>query len=313
MPKTSGSDPLSSSPTSQSQASWSVAKHDTLPGIDLWLNPSDTHAYLLAFLDADGLDFAPPYSPVREAVNGIVEELKARDRKGQAPSGDVSDQRLRTWKSVFEGFGILLVDEYGKIKLSPLGRTLKTVYGQINEKIEGANDHIAKLAVSVLNRQLLRNPVDGANYREDVDVHPFRFMWKAMRQLDDKLHWEEMNRVLMRVVHSKEEDGAIEHIRKVRKLAVATYDSKTLALLGHPAVSEGNETKRRITPWFSRGGFGGLLISSDDDENGFRLLSQKYKPLIDEALENDVAVPPEAQSSPPAYLKYLTEVPQIAD
>jgi hypothetical protein len=300
-------------PTSNEQKSWSVAQHDTIPAVDLWLNPLDAHTYLFAFLDAEGTAFAPPYTPVRTAVTRIVDQSKARDRKGQAPSGDVADQRLRTWKSVFESFGLLLVDETGTIRLSPFGRALKLAYAQINDKIEGANDHIAKLAVSVLNRQALRNPLDGVNYPEDANVRPFRLIWKAMRQLDDRLHWEEVNRVLMHVLYEKDEAAAIDHIRQVRKQAGSIYNAATLRQLGDPAVSQGAETKRRVTPWFSRAGFGGLLISADDDENGFRILSAKYRNLIDDELEKNLTVPSSALVSPAAYLTFITEEPRITE
>ena len=138
----------------------------------MWLNPLDTHTYLFAFLDADGEDYSPPYDSVRESVQNLLHEVTSRERKGQAPTADLSDQRIRTWKSVFESFGLLTVDDDARIKLSPLGRVLKSVYAQVNERIEGANDHIAKLAVNVLNRQTLRNPLDGGAYPEDANGKP---------------------------------------------------------------------------------------------------------------------------------------------
>lgn len=299
------------SQASSYQTSWSVAQHDTIPAVDLWLNPLDTHTYLFAFLRADGEQFLPPYGPVRDAVTQIVSDAASRERKGQAPSGDVSNQRLRTWKSVFESFGLLLVDETSRIRLSPLGRALNTLYSQIDDKIEGANDHIAKLAVGVLNRQTLRNPLDGTNYPEDTDVRPFRFMWKAMRQLDDKLHWEEMNRVLMHVRYAKDEDAAIAHIREIRAASSGKYDSSNVDQLGTPAVSQGDETKRRVTPWLSRAGFGGLLISPNDDQAGYRHLKAKYKPLLDDALQTQIIIPPEALTSPAAYVRYITSEPGL--
>jgi hypothetical protein len=299
-------------PDPPQSAPWSVAKHDTVPGIDLWLSPLDTHTYLFAFLDTDGEEFLPPYGAVRDAVARIVADVKERQKPGQAPSGDVSPQRLRTWKAVFESFGFLLTDETNRLRLTPLGRAVRTLYGEVNRRIEGANDHLAKLAVGVLNRHLLRNPIEVGSYPEDSDLRPFRLIWRAMRLLDDKLHSEEMNRVIMKVNYRREEDAAIEYIRQARKQAGGFYDTKALALLGAPTVSEGAETKRRITPWFSRAGFGGLLISSEDDAQGFRRLVEKYKPLIDEALQADIPIPAGALTSPGAYLRYLTEGPSLA-
>lgn len=309
--------PRSSAPNDGQQPSgalnsWSVAQHDTIPQVDLWLNPLDTHTYLFAFLDADGEGYSPPYDPVRESVRKLLADVASRERKGQAPSADVRDQRIRTWKSVFESFGLLTVDEESRIRLSPLGRVIKSVYGQVNERIEGANDHIAKLAVNVLNRQTLRNPLDEGGYPEDSDLRPFRLIWKAMRRLDDKLHWEEMNRVLMKVLYEREAGEAIEHIKAIRRQAGLDYSTESLQALGTAAVDDGSETKRRITPWFSRAGFGGLLITPIDDEHGFRSLNPKYKHLIDEALQDDTPVPAKAMQSRSEYLHFITQVPSIA-
>jgi hypothetical protein len=294
------------------QTTWSVAKHDTIPSVELWLNPLETHTYLFSFLDAEGADYSPPYSSVRESIEKIIEDVNARKRQGQAPRADISNERIRTWKAVFEHFGFLLVDESSKkIHLTPLGRTVKELHDILEQRIEGANDHLARLAVSILNRNILRNPIDGDAYPEDSDLHPFRFMWRAMRQLDDKLHWEELNRVIMRVIYRRQEDEAIKTIRAARAKTGGTYDDESVKTLGNASVSEGAETKRRITPWFTRAGFGGLLISADDDSQGYRHLIEAYKPLIDEALQHEPLVPANALATREAYLRYLSDEPNI--
>ena len=193
---------------------------------------------------------------------------------------------------------------------SPLGRAIKALYAQINDKIEGANDHLAKLAVEMLSKYTLRNPIDFGNYPQDADLKLFRFIWRAMRQLDGKLHWEEMNCVIMHLTYRKDEEAAIAKIRTVRQLLLGNY-SQGAEALGERAVEEQDETKRRITPWFTRAGFGGLLISPDDDPAGFRALNPKYIPLIDQALAQEGNVPAEAQISPAAYLRYLTDVTDV--
>jgi hypothetical protein len=291
-----------------------VAKHDTIPSVELWLNPLETHTYLFAFLDAEGEDYSPPYSRVRESIEKVIEDVSSRKRQGQSPRADISDERVRTWKAVFEHFGFLLVDEAARrIHLTPLGRAVKEVYDTLERRIEGANDRLAKLAVGTLNKYLLRNPIDGEMYPEDSDLHPFRFIWRAMRQLDNKLHWEELNRVIMRVMYRREEDEAIKTIREARAAAGGRYNEGTVEFfLGEPAVSEGAQTKRRLTPWFTRAGFGGLLISPEDDPQGFRHLKEEYRPLIDEVLQDDVSVPADARSSHESYLRYLSDEPGIS-
>lgn len=286
---------------------WSVAQHDTAPAVDLALSPLESHVYLIGFLEAGGKAFVPPYNVVRESVDRQIAELRARERPRQTPRSDVADSRLRTWKSNFENAGFLYVDETtNQIRLTPLGRAVRRVFTELNERIEGANDRLAQIGVELLSRNLLQNPIEAGNYPADSDLHPYRFVWRAMRELDDRLHWEEMNRVVMWVNYQRQEDDAIRRIREARRQCDGIYTAQTVQLLGEPAVEEDHETKRRITPWFTRAGFGGLLITADDDSQGYRHLVEKYKPLIDQALKADVTVPPDARTSRQAYLRYLS-------
>jgi hypothetical protein len=295
----------------QDGATWSVAKHDTVPSVDLWLPSLEAHTYLFSFLAADGEPFLPPYTKVRDKIAAIVTERKRHERPGQAPNATVENQRLRSWKSLFESFGFFYVDDQAKLRLTPLGRLIKGLYSELDLKIEGANDHLAKLAVDILSRHTLRNPLDTASYPEDSDVKPYVLIWRAMRQLDNKLHWEEMNRVLMRVVYKKDVEAAITHISDIRKATGSVYNEGNLDLLGPPVVQEDAETRRRITPWFARAGFGGLLIDTDDDGLGFRHLVDKYKPLIDQAILDEAPTPPSALTTGEAYLHYLTDLPVV--
>jgi hypothetical protein len=48
-----------------------------------------------------------------------------------------------------------------------MGWALRTLYGDVSEKIEGANDHLATLAIAVLNRHTLYNPIDGRSRQFD--------------------------------------------------------------------------------------------------------------------------------------------------
>jgi len=295
------------------ESRWSVAIHDTIPGVELWLNPLESHVYLSAFLDAAGTTFLPPYAGVRDAVGRQVDEVRAHDRRGQSPREDVAPQRLRTWKSVFESFGFLSVNDTSELELTSLGRAVRDLYATLNQHIDGANDQLARLAVDVLVRHRLRNPLEAAAYPQDSDLHPYRFVWRAMRDLDGRLHWEEMNRVLMKVAYEREVAGAIVHLRDSRRAAGGRWDDAWLASLGTPAVEDGPETRRRITPWFTQAGFGGLLITSEDDGEGFRTLRPEHLPLIEAALDRVIEVPAEALTTREAYLAYITADTVVAD
>lgn len=293
---------------------WSTATHDTAPPVEFWINPLETSTYLAAFLEAEGEDYAPPYEPIREAIREEMDSVEARARPGQTPRDDVGDSRLRTWKKVFENLGIIRVDGATRtIDLTPLGRAIRRLRRTLDSRIEGANDQLARLAVNSLARHLLRNPVDSAEYPEGTDVRPYRLMWKAMRALDDKLHWEEMNRVLMRVNYTSEEAAAIEKIREVRQRVGGLYTADDVDQLGSPTVTETNQERRRITPWFTEAGFGGLLLDDRGQADGYWGLVEKYKPLIDDALSAEVAIPEGAETDKEIYLDYISAVEEAED
>jgi hypothetical protein len=288
---------------------WSVAQHDTIPQVDFWLSPLETHAYLAAFLNAEDSQFVPPYTAVREKIADAVATLESRKRKGQSPTADVADSRIRTWRSTFENFGLIHINEGDVVELTRFGRAVRDLQRQLDKNIEGANDQLAHLGIQILNRFTLRNPIDSGTCPEDADIRPFNLIWRATRALNDQIHWEELNRVLMKVNYSSEIEAAIRHITDMRPAAGTGYRPADLEALGSPAVSEGEETKRRITPWLTRAGLGGLLISAADDERGFRHLNERYRPLIDDALNEPVVTPNSALASKEQYLTYLTSGP----
>ncbi len=296
------------------EASWSVAKHDTVPLVDFALTLLNTHVYLTAFLASEGEVLEPPYGSVRDHIAQTIKEQSDRERPGQAPRSDVSDQRIRTWRSLFESLGFFLVEpETHAIWLTPLGHAIVRMHEALDDQILGANNRVAELASHVLVRHLLSNPMDAGEYPPDSDLHPYRFIWRAMRQLDDKLHWEEMNRVIFKIMYQRHEDHAIEHIRTIRKSCNSIYDSEAVEQLGTPTVVEGDETKRRITPWFSIAGFGGLLISAESDDQGFRQLSRNYIDIIDNALKEEIVVPAVARLSTDGYIKYVTSSSNLVE
>lgn len=295
-----------SSEMSFSGDGWSTSKHETL-FIDLSVATGEAHTYLRAFLEADGQAYMEPYEAVRVGIQKAL-EAGGRSRGGQQPRVDVRPQRIRSWKTFFESLGLLTVDdESGTLHVSPLGTTVRQMYGALDRRAEGANDHLAAVATRVLCRILLRNPLEGGEYPDDSDLHPFRAIFRTMRQLDDRLHWEELNRVLMHLYYEHEVAAAIERIADVRAEVGGKYDADSLAALGEPLASD----PRRITPWFSRASFGGLLMSADADGDGYRHLNPHFLALIDAAIQDEVELPIRALTNPDAYMRYLTHVPTL--
>lgn len=102
-----------------------------------------------------------------------------------------------------------------------------------------------------------------------------------MLELDEKLHYEELNRVLMRKIYLSEIDDAISQIRSARlNIDYATCSSSDLAThLGQPANPD-PQTAARMAAWFSLAGWGGLLVSRSNDSEGFRKLTEIGKESV---------------------------------
>lgn len=116
-----------------------------------------------------------------------------------------------------------------------------------------------------------------------------------MITLDGKLHPEEINRVLLRVMRMADLDEAIWIIREAR-IKYGNYSGFSADalddILGLPVHAD--QVPARIAPWFSFAGWGGLIIEQNVDSEGFRNLTPEAVPLVEKILEN-----------PPTY--YATE------
>lgn len=286
-------------------STWSVASHDVVPPMDFELQLGEVPTYLHALLRAEHTEFLPPYTAVRTRIGEVIDENAQRTRPGaQPPRADVSPERLRTWKKVFEEFGLLYVEDDQRLRSTALGRLVNDLHDDLRQQVEGANDHIIRLGLSVLSRHTLRNPTVSADYPADTDIHPYRAIWRACRALDDRLHWEELNRGLMGVLQEGDVEAAIAAIAIARAACAGDYSTpEAVAALGPPAVDDGAQTRRRVTPWLTKAALGGVLMSQNGE--GYWLLNPQFIPLIDEALSEPPVVPPGAMASQKTYLDYV--------
>lgn len=201
-----------------------------------------------------------------------------------ASGSDMTGSRLRTYRKLYEKCGLIYRSD-GKIHLSRLGQQMETLEADLEAKKEEVLAALRKTAIDILSRYQLRNPADNDPLPEDCDVLPAICMWKALRQLDNKLHAEEVNRVLLRVMRMADLDKAIAHIREIRNTNSGKYDSEeSLASLGEPVHT--NQAQARIAPWFSFLGWGGLIIEQGVDSDSYRNLTPESIPLIDDILSN---------------------------
>lgn len=188
--------------------SWPISNHES-PDVDLSIPGVTAPHYLWAILSADGTNFRENnYVSTRAALRAAIARFSTRTTVGQTPNAEISEQRLRTWRTAFEEMGLLTVDQDGTVRATRFGRAVVDGLDDVSASLEGANHKIARLGAMVANRVLLAksdrsgNPASGVP--AESDLRPLRAIWKSFRQLDNKLHWQEINRVLGQIHYEHE-------------------------------------------------------------------------------------------------------------
>ncbi len=212
-----------------------------------------------------------------------------QDYSGQAAQGNLNtaESRLRTYRKMYERLGLIYRDE-DKIRLSKLGIGIRDLENNLKLAREKLLDGLRVSAIDVLARYQLKNPIDGPSLPDSCDVQPYLVIWKMMRSLDNKINYEEMNRVVLRIVSMNQVDAAIQKIRTAREAQAAAGHAFTgeelTEHLGAPVHSD--QPSARIAPWFSAAGWGGLLIGQNQDDDGYRRLVDSAVPFIDRKIAN---------------------------
>lgn len=199
---------------------------------------------------------------------------------------NVAPQRYRSFRKLYEKLGLLYKDG-DNIRLSRLGILLSQLEGNLNTYKNSVLEDITAVAVDILSRYQLRNPVDEPNLDSGCNVLPCLCIWQAMMELDSKINYEEMNRVILHVMRMEDLDEAIEKIRKARSAYGNYQDIDEAALnevLGIRVHT--NQPSARIAPWFSFAGWGGLIIDQNPDNEGYRHITESAVPFIEKILDN---------------------------
>lgn len=252
----------------EEQAQWPSGIRDTteFPKVNITIDTS-FREHLAAFLKLDGIGWND-YDAQREISDQTV-----------------ANSRMRTNRKMYERMGVIYRDD-DKIRLSHLGLQMKNLESDLAEAKERILSHIRLTAIDILSRYQLRNPVDGPELPASCDVLPCVCIWKAMRALDNKISYEEMNRVILHIMEMNQLDEAIQIIQNARSRydTYSVLDEATLnSVLGNPVHTD--QPTARIAPWFSFAGWGGLVIKQNVDNNGFRYLVEETVPQIDAILD----------------------------
>jgi hypothetical protein len=251
---------------------WGTPLRDVLADADFRMEMGQINPKLLGFLASDGQEYQRPYEEIAERIGE-----------------NIAENRLETRKKLFQDLGLLWIDE-GTLRLTRFGQLFSKAFKGVAREIDEQRMRIAGAAVRVLGRQQLLNPTTlNRNYPQSCDVLPYRAMWEAIHKLGS-LHWEELHRILLRVMKQADLDDAISRIATARKASDYNPQDQVSAerYLGPAVYGDAEQATRRMTPWFSAAGFGGLLIEREPTE-GRRSFTPLGSTLIHEELASDRA------------------------
>ena len=206
---------------------------------------------------------------------------------------DGSEQRIRTFRKMYERLGVICQINQ-QLCLTQFGNKLYSFFysrGTKAEKVQQEKE-LAKSAFSILSRYQFNNPTE--RFGDDVGeglggIRPFRTILQAFSLLDGRLHYEEINRVILNIKDSEDLVSAVEKIAIAREATGGRYAGSSAAniekILGRESIID--QPSARIASWFSLSGWGGLLISSESDPNGYRHLTELGQSVIRETGFND--------------------------
>nr|WP_314842128.1 AAA family ATPase [uncultured Microbacterium sp.] len=271
------------------QTSWDLSGRDVVPDLRISGSPNDVGAAMLyAMVMDDQIEWAPPYDAVRQRLSirkkQIVPELQKQ-----------ADSRYRTYMTLFRGLG-LVSDEDRTLKRTAVGARIGALLKRQLQLVDdfgyalttASRGEVAHLVAPMLARYQLSNPRSAASYPAGTDIRPLLAIWKAMRSLDDKLHWEELGRVLTTCLQESELSSKIAIIKQARRNA--DYDPKSTEvmtrILGPRQPDLGVDQSDRLDTWFSRAGFKDLFLEPRDRTDGYRHLNAEYIPVIDAILDD---------------------------
>jgi hypothetical protein len=258
--------------------------------------------------------FSGSYNP----ATPIGTLLQMEGRQGRV-DGDVKAvtgvtlNRARRWHKIFERMGIFYPGK-GNTRLGRLGRLLRDA-----ARPNGMKLVVAREALDVLRRYQFDNPVERA-LPEGCTIHPYYAVLKAASKLGWTIHWDEVNRELMRLMKDSELDPVIDKIGVVRSdpgyaafIGGAANEAGLLNARAHAALAappgrtpEGQLRDQQMTPFLKRAGFGGVLLESPGSGGGgYWTVPSDVRDIVTAA----VATPPVAKycATEPEWIEWFCE------
>ena len=229
-----------------------------------------------------------------------MDGLNGRDESAVTAATGTVLKRPRRWVKMLERLAVFHPGE-GTLRLGKLGRLLRDI-----AEPGGMRVLVAREVLPVLWRYQFDNPVE-LGMPKGCSVHPYWAIMEAAARLDWKLHWDEVDRELMRVKRDDEVGGVVANIRVARQdpgyqafIGTASNAAGLLRGRAHPATSpaptgktpEGQLRDQKMTPFLKRAGFGELLFESPGiGGGGYWTVPVQVRAAVEEAL----SAPPSAK------------------
>ncbi|MDT7846305.1 McrB family protein [Streptomyces justiciae] len=292
------------------QEHWDLSGRDVVPELRAAARPADVGAAALhAMLSSTGTQWAPPYEGVRR-------NLQIRSKQVAPELQDQADQRFRTYMTLFRGIG-LLYEEKGILQSTALGESLLLLLNEQYQRIDDFGQQVylayrsqlAHMVAPALARYQLANPLTRDTYPPETDIRPLLAIWRIMRKLDNKLHWEELGRCVTTCLKESDIEPAIEKIAEARKRVDYNPNNPDVMenILGPRRPDKGSNQSDRLDTWFSRAAFKNLFLEYRDRPDGYRHLESEFIPLLDEII--DTSPPPNHFTDRGDYVRWLGEAP----
>lgn len=222
-----------------------------------------------------------------------MEGRQGRSEDAVLAQTGVALKRPRRWHKIFERMGLFYPGD-GTTRLARMGRILRDASAP-----NGLERLVGREALELLKRYQFDNPVERA-LPAGCDVHPYFAVLKVAAELDWKVHWDEVNRELMRIMRDSEIAAVILKIRAARQeqgyddflgrtsnaagfLAARTHEAEVGAPPGK--TPEGQLRDQQMTPFLRRAGFGGLFLQSPGTSGGgYWSVPEPVRDIVDDAL-----------------------------
>ena len=227
----------------------------------------------------------PKLSPIKVQYRDHLEKILQLNGKAWNDIGGFgTPSRFRSYRKMYERLGIICKNG-DKLVSTWLGEKVEKLEQGLLRAQQAYLDQMRNEIIAILSRYQFKNPSDrdSVSFPDDFDIQPCLCFWKMMLALDNKINYQEVNRVVLRIMHMADIDAAIEKIKTARADLVTNPAASLDDILGIPVISD--QPTARIAGLFSQIGWGDLLITGVQDD-GFRYLNSDAIPALRKVFEN---------------------------